>query len=137
MQAFNAQIQPRILCVGCIWLLSAGGILVSRHRNIIHIAVENLLFRSIGKRFFWRCGFGFFQRDGLSEVAVAVSLYLARIEAEDIFVTDAIGNAIAVQLIAEDIGGGIVFANVLTLDWRYTYAHHEPDTRQSAVKNLQ
>ncbi len=97
-------------------LIDAGAIPVSRHRHIVHVTIENILFLGVSKGFLRRCSFGFLKRDGLTQIAVAIGEHLVGIKAEHVLVADAVGDAVAVQLIAEDIGRGVVLADVLLVD---------------------
>jgi len=63
--------------------------------------VEHLSFRRICLGFLNRRGFRFLQCDRLTNILVSVGQHHVRVEAEHIAVTDAVGDAVPVEAIAE------------------------------------
>ncbi|CAB0590201.1 hypothetical protein CIP107554_00691 [Corynebacterium diphtheriae] len=104
------------------------------HRNLLFVhelVVDSRLLR-VRKCFLYGLGLGLLEGDHGTHTIRPESLHHLRVEAEDVLITDAICNRVAVQLISEQRGRGGMLLLVLIMDGRAGKAE-EQRVRQGAL----
>ena len=90
---------------------------VARHGHLGGLEVGLALLR-VRKGVGLAVGPGLLERHLAPDVAVLIRAYHVGVECQHVVVADAVGNAVAVQLVAEHVGGSVLLLLVLVLDGR-------------------
>ena len=86
--------------------------------RLVHVVIEDLALALVGDGLADARGLSLLEGHGLAYVVVVEGRHHVRVEAQHIAVTDAVGDAVAVQALAEYHGGGGAFLLVLVEDRR-------------------
>ena len=87
------------------------------HRQI-QILIKHLALLQVCQSLAHRSGLSFFQRDRFPQVTVLEGQHLVWVKAQHVVIPDAVCNAVPMQFVAENGGGGAHFLLVFALDRR-------------------
>ena len=100
--------------------LFAKSIFFTCHRQIVAF-IEHLALLRVGVHLIFR-SLCLFQCNGFPQVTVLKGQHFVGVKAQNVFIPDAIGDAVPMQLVAKDRGGGAHLLLVFTLDRRTSKA---------------
>ena len=96
-----------------------------RHRHLVHDLVVHALATRVAHHLLHRFRLRLVQGHSLTQVKLGIGCHGAGVESEHVAVTDTIGDAVAVELVTEHVGGGAQLLAVFLVDGRARKAEHQ------------